>query len=94
MKTSFYTLAYRFLVQSTKIECSIFPGKISLPEANVKINRLGSTKWNYYKGRSFASSYFIFLKNLFQIRSSSKELIRCINYSNVNIHTFRKRWSL
>ena len=55
-----------FLVESTKIESAIFPHKTALPEANVKINRMRSTKWTYHKERSFASNYFIFLKILFR----------------------------
>ena len=82
-----------FLVQSTKIECTIFSDKTALPEANVKTNRIGITKWTYYKGRSFASNYFTFLKIFLQSRTSSKELIRCTNYSNARIHTFHKCWS-
>ena len=82
-----------FLVQSTKIECTIFSDKTALPEANVKTNRIGITKWTYYKGRSFASNYFTFLKIFLQSRTSSKELIRCTNYPNARIHTFHKCWS-
>ena len=59
----------RFLVQSTNIESATFPHKTALPEANVKTNRMGSTKWTYHKGRSFASNYFIFLKILFQSKN-------------------------
>ena len=82
-----------FLVQSTKIECAIFSDKTALPEANVKTNRIGITKWTYYKGRSFVSNYFTFLKIFLQSRTSSKELIRCTNYPNARIHTFHKCWS-
>ena len=82
-----------FLVQSTKIECTIFSDKTALPEANVKTNRIGITKWTYYKGRSFVSNYFTFLKIFLQSRTSSKELIRCTNYPNARIHTFHKCWS-
>ena len=82
-----------FLVQSTKIECTIFSDKTALPEANVKTNRIGITKWTYYKGRSFASNYFTFLKIFLQSRTSSKELIRCTNYPYARIHTFHKCWS-
>ena len=37
----FQKLEYRFLVESTKIENTIFPYKTALSEANVKINRIG-----------------------------------------------------
>ena len=52
-----------------------------------------STKWNNKKERSFASSYFIFRKFSFSLRTSYKELTWCTNHPNVHIHTFRKRWS-
>ena len=35
---------YRFLVESTKIETATFPYKTTLSKANVKTNRMGSTK--------------------------------------------------
>ena len=57
-----------FLVESTKIESATFPHKTALSEANVKTNRMGSTKWTYRKERSFPSNYFVFLKNLFQCK--------------------------
>ena len=81
-----------FLVQSTKIEIAIFSHKTVLPEANVETNRTRSTEWTYYKGRCFASNYFIFLKVFFSLGTFSKELIRCTNYPNAHSHTFRKRW--
>ena len=62
----FKKLEYRFLVESTKIKNASFPYKTALSKANVKINRLGSTKWSYQQERSFASNYFIFSKILFQ----------------------------
>ena len=41
----------------------MFPHKTALPEGNVKTNIMGSTKWTYYEGRSFASNHFIFFEN-------------------------------
>ena len=64
MKTFFSKLEYRFLIESTKTENTIFLYKTVLLEANVKTNRVGSTKWAYHKERRFASNYFIFLKIL------------------------------
>ena len=49
-------LEYRFLVESTKIEDAIFLYKTALSEANVKTNRMGSTKWDYHKEQRFASN--------------------------------------
>ena len=63
----FKNLEYRFLVQSAATECAIFPFKTVVPKANVKTNRMGSTKWIYYKGRSFTSNYFIFLNFFFSV---------------------------
>ena len=65
-KTFFKNLEYCFLVGTTKIEITSFPFKSALSEANVKTNRLETTKWTYHKEWSFGSNYFIFLENLFQ----------------------------
>ena len=40
----FTKLEYHFLVESTKIENAVFPYKAAVSEANVKTNRMGSTK--------------------------------------------------
>ena len=45
---------------STKIENTSFPFKTAISEANVKTNRMVSTKCTYQKEQSFASKYFIF----------------------------------
>ena len=68
-KTFFKRLEYSFLVETTKIENASLPYKTAISEANVKTNRMVSTKWTYHKERSFVSSYFIFLKMLFQFKS-------------------------
>ena len=60
---------YRFLVESTKVENALFPYKTAISKANIKANRMVSTKWTYHKERSFASNYFIFLKILFQFKN-------------------------
>ena len=39
----------RFLVEATKIENTSFPFKTALSEANVKTNRMATTKWTYHK---------------------------------------------
>ena len=72
MKTFFKKLEYRFLVESTKIENSLFPYKTAISEANVKTNGMLSTKWTYHKERSFAANYLIFLKILFSLRTSEE----------------------
>ena len=63
MKTFFKKLEYRFLVECTKIETAIFRYKIALSEANVKTNKMGSTKRNYHKEGGFAINYFFFFQN-------------------------------
>ena len=67
-KTFSKKLENRFLVESTKIENPAFLYKTTLSEANVKVNRTGSTKCTDYKEQSFASNCFTFLKILFQIQ--------------------------
>ena len=56
----------RFLVETIKIENTSFSFKIALSEANVKRNRMATTKLAYHKKWSFASNCFIFLENFFQ----------------------------
>ena len=65
-KTFFKKLEQRFLVETTKIENTSFPFKTALSEANVKTNRMATTKWTYHKEWSFDSNYLIFLENWFQ----------------------------
>ena len=69
MKIFFKNLKYRFLVENTKIENASFSYKAAISEANVKTNRMMSTKLTYQKERSFGSNHFIFLKILFQFKS-------------------------
>ena len=69
MQTPLKKLEYNFLVESTKIDNITFPYKTALSEANVKTNRMGSTKLTYHKERSFASNHFPFSKILFQFRN-------------------------
>ena len=42
-------MEYRFLVESTKIDNITFSYKTALSEANVKTNRMGSTKLIYHR---------------------------------------------
>ena len=66
MKNFSKKLEYRLLVETTNIEKASIPFKTALSEANVKTNRMATTKWTYHKEWSFASNYFNFLENLFQ----------------------------
>ena len=69
-KTFFKKLEYRFLVESTNVENTIFQYKIDLSETNVKTNSMGIVNWTYHKEQSCSSKYFIVLKML----------IWCTNY--------------
>ena len=71
-KTFFKKLEYHFLVESTKIENASFLYKTAISKANVKKNRIVSTKWIHHKERSFDSNYFIPLKILFQFKNLLK----------------------
>ena len=93
-KTFFKKLEHNLLVEPTKIEKTPFPFKTALSEANVKTNRMATTKWTYHKEWSFASNYLFFWKICSSFRTSWKELIWCTNGPNVNIRIFRKCWSL
>ena len=58
-KNFFKKLEHRFLVESTKIENASFPFKTAISEANVKTNKVVTTKWAYQKERSFTSNYSV-----------------------------------
>ena len=45
-----------FLVESTNIENASFSYKTGISEANIKTNRMVSTKWTHLKERSFSSN--------------------------------------
>ena len=92
-KTFFKKLAYRFLVEATKIENTPFPLKAALSEANVKTNRMGTTKWTYHKEWSISSNYLIFFGKFVPVLEPL-EKSWCTNNSNVNIQIFCNRWSL
>ena len=54
-KTFLKKLEYRFLAEGTKSENASFPYKTATSEANVKTNRMVSTKLTYHKERTFAN---------------------------------------
>ena len=56
-------MEHRFLVERTKIENTSFPYETATSEANVKTNKMVTTK------TEFVSNYFIFLKILFQLKN-------------------------
>ena len=47
-----------FVVESTMIESETYPYKTALSEANVKANRMGSTKWTYENGPIYFILFF------------------------------------
>ena len=67
-------MEYRFLVETPKTENTSFSFNTALSEANVKTNRMATTKWTYHKEWGFASNYFIFLENLFQFSNLLKRV--------------------
>ena len=79
METFFKKLEYSFLAESTNIENASFPYKTGISEANIKANRMVSTKWTHHKERSFACNYFFFWKLCFGLRTSYKQLILYTN---------------
>ena len=59
MKTFFKKLEYCFIVERTKIEKASFPYKTAISEANVKTNRMATTKWAYTEnGVSLVTTLF------------------------------------
>ena len=61
---------YHFLVEATKIENTSLQFKTAKSEANVKANRMATTKWTYYKEWSFTSNCLIFWKIFSSSRTS------------------------
>ena len=49
MKTFFKKLKYGFFAESINIENASFPYNTATSEANVKTNRMVSTKWTYHQ---------------------------------------------
>ena len=93
MQTLFKKLEYCFLVESTKIDNITFPYKNALSEANVKANRMGSTKLTYHNERSFASYHFPFSKILFQFMNLVYRVDLMHKPPKCPYSYFRKRWS-
>ena len=64
-----WTTVFLVLVESTSIENTTSPYRTVLSGANAETIKMGSTKWIYRKEHSLSSSYFIFLKILFQFKN-------------------------
>ena len=87
-------MEYHFVVENTKIESTSFPFKTALSGANVKRNRMATTKWTFHKEWSFASNHFIFLENLFQLENLLKRVNLMYQRPKCPYSYFHKRWSL
>ena len=74
-KIFFKKLECWFLVESTMIQTATFPYKTALSKANIKINRIRSTKWTYPKDRGFAVTTIFFWKFNSSVKTSYKLLI-------------------
>ena len=55
-----YKLEYRYLIESTAMENTIFRNKTVLSKADIRTNRIGSTKLTYCKEESFDTNDFVF----------------------------------
>ena len=90
----FKKLGNSYVVNSTMIESVTYPYKTVLSGANVKINRVGSTKMDRsQRTQFFQYPFYFFWAFCFSIRTFYKELIWSTNYPNVHIHTSQKCWS-
>ena len=77
-----------FLVECTKIENASFRFETALSEANIKTNRIGSSKWQnepILKNGVLPLTTLFFWKFCYSLRTYYEELIWCTNYANVHI---------
>ena len=81
------------IFESTKIVNASFPYKTAISKANVKTNRMMTTKWTYHKNGVLPVTTLFFWKFCFSLRTSYEELICCTKNPNAHICTFWKRWS-
>ena len=75
MKAFFKKFESPLLIESTKAENATFPYKTDLSEANLKTNRMGSTKWTYDKEWILPLNFIFFEDFFFNLRIFYKELI-------------------
>ena len=59
-KTFLKELEYRFLVESTNIENASFPYKTATSEANVKTNKMVTTKWSAITKNGVLPVHYVF----------------------------------
>ena len=60
------------LIETTKIENTSF--QIALLEANIKTNKMATTKWTHHEEWSFAGNYLIFFENFSQFQNLFKRV--------------------
>ena len=68
-KTFFKNLKYRYLVERTTIVNASFPYEAAISKANVKKNRMVTTKLTYHKGEVLPATISFFGKKLFQFEN-------------------------
>ena len=68
-KTFFKNLKYRYLVERTTIVNASFPYEAAISKANVKKNRMVTTKLTYHKGEVLPATTSFFGKKLFQFEN-------------------------
>ena len=69
VESLFKKLDYRFSVESITTDNASFIYKTAISGANVKTNRMVSTKWTRHKEWNFASNCVMFLEILFQFKN-------------------------
>ena len=84
-------LEYRSSVESTKIANAKFPRKTACQMPMLRQMEWGVQNRPIAKNGVLPITTLYFWKICFNMRTSYKELIWCINYSIVRIHTFLKR---
>ena len=90
----FKKLEYRFLVESTKIENTIFPYKMFCQKPMLEQIEWGVQNGPITKNEVLPVINLFFRKFCFSLKTSYKGLIWCTNHPNVHIHTFWTRWIL
>ena len=84
-------LEYRSSVESTKIANAKFPRKTACQMPMLRQMEWAVENRPIAKNGVLPITTLYFWKICFNMRTSYKELIWCINYSIVHIHTFLKR---
>ena len=89
-KIFFKKLEDHFSVESTNIASAKFPRKTACQKPMLRQTEWGVQNLPIAKNGVLPITTLYFWKICFNMRNSYKELIWCINYSDVHINTFRK----